>query len=196
MGDATAAATRYPNHRGRLSGGSAAVLPKIRAAAVDLTEQVSSGDMLPARDYLSYDSVMTVGRVVRVEATGALVVEVARVDGHSSRVLRLIGELDIAAKPSFEAAWSSVSAPEASVILDLSGLTFCDSSGLSLLIHAHHEARSAGGQLIMSGLNPLMERLLAVTALDSVFTVRSDVSTALAESADGSSVRLGIDGVA
>jgi anti-anti-sigma factor len=55
-----------------------------------------------------------------------------------------VGELDIASAPLLEAALSEHRAAEASVVLDLSGITFMDSSGLKVLVRAANEARSNG----------------------------------------------------
>ncbi|WP_376773369.1 STAS domain-containing protein [Streptosporangium album] len=38
------------------------------------------------------------------------------------------------------------------VVVDTEGLTFCDSSGLSVLIGALRGMRDAGGQLVLSGV--------------------------------------------
>lgn len=80
-------------------------------------------------------------------------------------VLVVSGEIDTATSPDLGSRLSEVPA-DASVTLDLSGVSFVDSSGLSVLIAAHQRQRSRGGRLSLSSLNEVVARLFAVTGLD------------------------------
>jgi anti-sigma B factor antagonist len=63
----------------------------------------------------------------------------------SGRVrLVVVGELDLASAPLLEAALEEQNAAQVSVLLDLAGVTFMDSSGLKVLVKASREARSNG----------------------------------------------------
>ncbi|WP_375492715.1 STAS domain-containing protein [uncultured Jatrophihabitans sp.] len=57
------------------------------------------------------------------------------------------------------------------VTLDLAGVSFIDSVGLSMLIRSRDELRSGGGQLVLQHPSRQVKNLLAVTALDGQFQI-------------------------
>jgi anti-sigma B factor antagonist len=93
-------------------------------------------------------------------------------------VIALDGELDIASTPSLRERLHAALADAAAastgprVVVDLSGVTFCDASGLALLVDARRRT-GPGGTVVLAGPRPQLLRLLRVTGLDRVFTVRS-----------------------
>ena len=79
----------------------------------------------------------------------------------------LQGELDISSAPRLQDDLARVEAGEpATIVLDLSGLDFMDSTGLRLLIGADSRARNAGRRLILIRGNEMVQRVLRVTRLD------------------------------
>lgn len=56
--------------------------------------------------------------------------------------------------------------------LDLSGVTYIDSTGLRWLIEINDELASSGGRLCLVGLSPAVERLMRLTASDGLFCIR------------------------
>ena len=79
----------------------------------------------------------------------------------------LSGELDISSAPRLQDDLARVEAGEpATIVLDLSGLDFMDSTGLRLLIGADSRARNAGRRLILIRGNEMVQRVLRVTRLD------------------------------
>ncbi|QKG24308.1 STAS domain-containing protein [Actinomadura verrucosospora] len=90
--------------------------------------------------------------------------------GHT--LIALGGELDIASAPSLrERLRVALIDAGPHVVIDLSGVTFCDVSGLALLIGARRRI-GPGGTLVLAGPRPQMVRLLHVTGLDRAFAVR------------------------
>jgi anti-sigma B factor antagonist len=72
-----------------------------------------------------------------------LTVTARAVDG--GHVLTVVGELDVATAPDFRAAYQKLALAEGDrLVLDLSGLTFCDSSGIATLINARNLAVANG----------------------------------------------------
>jgi len=55
------------------------------------------------------------------------------------------------------------------VEIDLSGLTFIDSSGLSELVKLHNELRERHGVLVVLNPTPTVERVLEITGLAEPF---------------------------
>lgn len=56
--------------------------------------------------------------------------------------------------------------------VDLGGMEFCDSSGLSALIAAHSHARAAGAQIALTSVSPHTLRVLRIVGLDQIFAIR------------------------
>jgi len=67
-----------------------------------------------------------------------------------------------------------------SLLLNLTGLTYLDSSGLGLLVGAYAAANRAGGQLKLSNLTSRVKDLLLITKLYTVFEVYDDEASAIA----------------
>ncbi|MEU3690334.1 STAS domain-containing protein [Streptomyces narbonensis] len=55
--------------------------------------------------------------------------------------------------------------------VDLSGVTFCDSSGLHMLLRLNRRASQAGKSLELTTLGPRVARLLHLTGTEHLFTV-------------------------
>lgn len=55
------------------------------------------------------------------------------------------------------------------LILDLSNLDYLNSSGLNVLLNILTRSRNAGGDVIISGVNERLKKLLVITKLDAVF---------------------------
>jgi anti-sigma B factor antagonist len=53
----------------------------------------------------------------------------------------------------------------------MSGVEFCDSTGINVLLAAHRQARERGGELQLAGPGSATRKVLQVTGLESVFTV-------------------------
>jgi anti-anti-sigma factor len=94
-------------------------------------------------------------------------------------VITLSGELDIASTPSLrERLHVALRDSGAHVVIDLSGVPFCDASGLALLIDARRRARAQGATVILAAPRPQPAKLLHVTGLARAFTVCPSVSAA------------------
>ncbi len=57
------------------------------------------------------------------------------------------------------------------IILDLSAVKYADSSGLSSLLVGHRLCKNADGSFILSGCNEAVNRLLAISQLETVLTI-------------------------
>ena len=95
-------------------------------------------------------------------------------------VLRACGEIDVASAPEFHASLGELIGREvAVVIVDLSEVTFIDSTGLGVLVGAEKEIRGAGRDLRVVVTRPQIRRVLELTGLDEVFTVMSSTKEAV-----------------
>ena len=64
------------------------------------------------------------------------------------------------------------------LVLDLSAVSYCDSSGLSLFVDLHREAKAAGGWLRLVGAQPLLQHMLGATNLDRILALYDSVEAA------------------
>jgi anti-anti-sigma factor len=92
----------------------------------------------------------------------------AGADGY--QVIRVTGELDIAtAEKAYSYISGVIDGRPAPVTVDLSGLTFCDASGLGVLARIARHARQAGRQLRLASPRPSLLKLMRLTGLDGAF---------------------------
>jgi anti-sigma B factor antagonist len=81
-------------------------------------------------------------------------------------VLALFGELDVVSAPELEHHLREVLAqPHARVMLDLNGLSFVDSAGVSVLIKAKQDAQLHGRTLVLRRPTEQLQRVFAVVGL-------------------------------
>ncbi len=96
-----------------------------------------------------------------------------RADEDGNPVVSMTGELDIAtAGQAYGYVTEVIDAqdrPLAPVSMDLSGLTFCDASGLSVLARIARHARQAGRPLRLTAARPALLKIIRITGLDRSF---------------------------
>ena len=93
-----------------------------------------------------------------------------RTGANGYQVIQLTGELDIAtAEQAYAYISEVIDGRPAPVTVDLSGLTFCDASGLGVLARIARHARQAGRQLRLTSARPSLLKIMRLTGLDGVF---------------------------
>jgi len=86
-------------------------------------------------------------------------------------VLELVGELDLVSAPQLEAALRVLDEDlYASTVLDLSGLTFIDSTGLRAIIAADRAVRDQANILLIVRGPPAVQRMFELTGTDAELT--------------------------
>jgi anti-sigma B factor antagonist len=87
-------------------------------------------------------------------------------------VVALRGELDLAGASKLRDRLRSVCEEhEGRLVLELSELTFIDSTGLSILVEYQAKTQAAGGRLILLAPRPAVLRILDITGLDERLTI-------------------------
>ena len=87
-------------------------------------------------------------------------------------VVRLTGELDVATAPRVrEEIDRLIEHGVWTVIVDLSSLSFIDSSGMAVFIAALKKLRAGGGELTLQSPNLNAMKVLAITGLDQLFPI-------------------------
>ena len=93
----------------------------------------------------------------------------------SSVVVEVDGELDLATAPQLRDRLVALAEEgQTQVILDLTRLSFIDSTGLSVLVMALNRARADGGSVLIRNPSQSVLRILEITGLVSVFTIEHE----------------------
>jgi anti-anti-sigma factor len=104
-------------------------------------------------------------------AGDGLRIDTLHLDGHA--LLAITGEIDLATASSFGAAINQAIQQAGRVVLDFTGVTFMDSSGLNVLVSAAGQDRANASVVIQNA--PLsIHRLLAITGLDEVIRIEGE----------------------
>ncbi|MGW6394458.1 STAS domain-containing protein [Streptomyces sp. NPDC055103] len=102
-------------------------------------------------------------------------------------VLRIRGELDLVTSPRIRRrVHDAVAGGRHDLVLDLSAVRFCDSSGVGVLIAARRLLRSCGGRLrlilpvpALDGGDGHVDRVLSALGVRRLFDVYGDVPAAV-----------------
>ncbi|MFD9479639.1 STAS domain-containing protein [Streptomyces nojiriensis] len=102
-------------------------------------------------------------------------------DAATGPVLEVAGDLDYDQAPRLRQAVTALSLePGQRLVLDLSRIQFCDSSGITALIVARNHAVAAQADIALAAVPDNTIRILRIVGLDRVFTIHPDVDTATA----------------
>lgn len=85
--------------------------------------------------------------------------------GLDDRALVLVGEIDAHTAPELAAHLDPLPGASGDVVVDLAGVTFIDSSGLRVLVEAHHRSSESGRRLALRSPSPAVVRLLEISGL-------------------------------
>ncbi|MBI2708436.1 MAG: STAS domain-containing protein [Actinobacteria bacterium] len=86
--------------------------------------------------------------------------------------VRIAGELDLASVPQLRTCLADLTQRgEKHLVLDLSGVTFCDSTALGLFVGAHRRCEVSGGSIEFRSLPSSLRHLLRVSGLDQILDV-------------------------
>lgn len=103
-------------------------------------------------------------------------------------VVRVMGEVDLATVKELEQALlDAAESRTGAMIVDLTGCTFLDSSGLRALVETRQRLEHASGRLALVLSTPGVLRIFQITALDHVF----EIYPSLAAAVDGDGVGKG-----
>jgi anti-sigma B factor antagonist len=85
--------------------------------------------------------------------------------------IALCGELDLVDAAEVSSALAAASTRQPLVVVDLSGLTFIDASGVAALARGRQYARARGGELLLSAPKEQVRKMLAMTFPANAFFV-------------------------
>jgi anti-anti-sigma factor len=81
------------------------------------------------------------------------------------------GEIDIWTAPGLKAQWLALVAAERPdlIVVDLTAVTFLDSSGIGALVSLRHAQQEHGGTVSLRGASRMIVSVLQITGLESTF---------------------------
>jgi anti-sigma B factor antagonist len=98
-----------------------------------------------------------------------------------SVILRVVGEIHATTAPEFsERLNTAIAQGRTGVVLDLTGVEFIDSTGLSVLLNGLRRVTRVRGAMVLACANPTVLRLFEITKLDSTFDIVADCDEAIA----------------
>ena len=98
-------------------------------------------------------------------------------------VLPLDGEIDLHVSPRVALSLNQmVKKKPAKLVVELSKVTYIDSSGLAVLIEAMQSVEEYGGTFALAGMQETVRSIFEIARLDQVFRIFPDADSALAAS--------------
>ena len=91
-------------------------------------------------------------------------------------VVALTGDLDIATSTRLRRELEQHAGRN--LVLDLSGLRFCDSTGLGLLVALHKHCRAEGHELLLANPQPAVRAVLDMTRLITLLPTYATIAGA------------------
>ena len=95
-------------------------------------------------------------------------------------VLPLEGEIDLHVSPNVASSLRAIiESKPMRVVVDLSKVTYIDSSGLAVLIEGMQNVETYGGKFVLAGLQENVRPIFEIARLDQVFLIFPHVDAAL-----------------
>jgi anti-sigma B factor antagonist len=94
-------------------------------------------------------------------------------------VFHLVGEIDVLTVTTLSAKVNELLAdePPSRIVLDMAGVTFCDSQGLGTLVVLSRKAQHARALLALTNVGDFLMRVLDITGLRSALMITNDSRT-------------------
>lgn len=110
---------------------------------------------------------------------GPAEVSLATRPGRGCTIVEVVGALDLASAPDLRACLQQVMADGAgTIVLDLAGLEFIDSSALGTIVLTYKDLQKRAGRLCVAQPQPLVLRVLELTSVDRLVSIYPSVEAA------------------
>lgn len=102
--------------------------------------------------------------------------QIATTPGSDRYLITVSGEVDLATSPDLDVAIiAAIDAGAASVVIDLSDVSFMDSSGLGVIVRALKRCREAENDLDLVITNERVLKVFGITGLDQVIPIHASI---------------------
>lgn len=99
--------------------------------------------------------------------------------GRGCTVVRVAGELDLPSAPDLRAGLrQAVESGGDTIVLDLAGVRFIDSSGLGTIVLIYKELQLRAGRLCLAGVQPFVLKVFELTSVDRLVGIDDSVEAA------------------
>ena len=95
-------------------------------------------------------------------------------------VCHIDGEIDINSSPMIKKSFDKlISQKTPKIVINLSKVTYVDSSGLATLVEILKNMRSYNGKMRLACMSPKIKSLFEITKLEKLFEILADEETAI-----------------
>ncbi len=94
-------------------------------------------------------------------------------------VVALSGDVDLDSSPRVRSALLDCVATKSGVLVDMSGVSYIDSSGVASLVEAFQNARKTGKRFALVEVSDAAMRVLELARLDKVFSIHATLAEGL-----------------
>jgi len=95
-------------------------------------------------------------------------------------VCHIDGEIDINSSPAIKKSFDKlISQKTPKIVINLSKVTYVDSSGLATLVEILKNMRSYNGRMRLACMSPKIKSLFEITKLEKLFEILADEETAI-----------------
>lgn len=101
-----------------------------------------------------------------------------RIEG-GALVISFHGDVDLEQSPKAREILLTGLQQGSDIVVEMSGVTYIDSSGVASLVEAFQLARQQGRSFALVSVNPAALRVLQLARLDKVFVIRENVAEAI-----------------
>jgi len=93
-------------------------------------------------------------------------------------VVAFSGEVDLESSPVARTILLEVVGKASNVFVDLTGVTYMDSSGIASLVEAYQQAKKTSVGFVLVSASPAVVRVLHMARLDKVFIIHESLESA------------------
>lgn len=95
-------------------------------------------------------------------------------------VCHIDGEIDINSSPAIKKSFDKlISQKTPKIVINLSKVTYVDSSGLATLVEMLKNMKSYGGRMRLASMSPKIKSLFEITKLEKLFEIMADEAAAV-----------------
>lgn len=95
-----------------------------------------------------------------------------------SHIVTLSGDVDLEHSPTARTILLDVVAQAKNIFVDLTSVSYMDSSGIASLVEAYQQAKKTGVSFVLISLSPAVLRVIRMARLDKVFPIYESLEMA------------------
>jgi anti-sigma B factor antagonist len=105
-----------------------------------------------------------------------MIMQIATTPGSDRYLITVSGEVDLATSPQLDTAViAAIDSGATSVVIDLTDVSFMDSSGLGVIVRALKRCREAENDLDLVITNERVLKVFGITGLDQVIPIHASI---------------------